>query len=161
MERRLQAAEGYLELGMPEEARLELEAVPVSERGRSEVLILEVAAASVLKDWEAMALHARTLVERDPGESGFWVNWAYATRRAVSLEVAHRILLDALERHPQDPLIHFNLGCYACQLGDLGLALERLREAVALDGTYRKLFEVDSDLTALREAIRAGELPAL
>ena len=41
-----------------------------------------------------------------------WGNWAYATRRNMSVEAAKTILLDAEKQHPQDATIQFNLGCY-------------------------------------------------
>ena len=95
---------------------------------------------------------ARKLVLRQPAESGWWITWAYATRRSQSLHAAEAILLEAERTHPQEAAIQFNLGCYACQRGDLAEARRRVDQAIALDKTFKESAATDPDLAPLREA---------
>ncbi len=63
--------------------------------------------------------------------------WAYATRRAESIEAAKLILLEALERHPEVTVVHYNLACYECQSGSVPLAKGHLKLAFKLAPQYR------------------------
>jgi hypothetical protein len=92
-------------------------------------------------------------------EAGAWIMWAYATRRDQSLAVAEKILLEAESEHPQEATIQFNLGCYACQRGDLKEARRRVDRAIAIEKSFRTLAATDPDLAPLREADRAQRLP--
>lgn len=74
---------------------------------------------------------------------------AYAIRRAESIQAAHGILKEALQRHPDEPAVHYNLGCYACQLGDLPAAKEHLKKAFRLEPKYRVMGLDDPDLQPL------------
>jgi len=57
--------------------------------------------------------------------------------------------LDAEVKHPQDANIQFNLGCYACQLGDLKEAKSRVAAAISLDPRFRLAALDDEDLKPL------------
>lgn len=103
-----------------------------------------------LADWPRLAEAAATFVTRSPTESAGWVTWAYATRRAISLEAAERILLEAEVHHPEEAVIQFNLACYACVGGDLTTAQRRLDRAIALDPKFAEAARTDPDLEALR-----------
>ena len=67
------------------------------------------------KDWASAACTAKTLVLREPTEPTHLVNLAFVTRRSQSLGEAKAILADAAQRFPKLGIIHYNLGCYACQ----------------------------------------------
>jgi tetratricopeptide (TPR) repeat protein len=148
--RRLSYAQGYLELGMLAEAGAELDRITGPEAGRSEVLAVRLAVYQEQQNWAAARETASELVRRNPAAAATWVTWAYATRRAASLEAAEEILLQGEDLHPREPTIKFNLACYACQRGDLALARLRLRQAIALDDKFALLAETDPDLAPLR-----------
>ena len=137
---RLSQARGYLGLGM------------VAEADQTEVLALRAAVLQEQSDWPPLEEVARELVRRQPTESGWWITWAYATRRNRSLAAAENILLDAERAHPREAAIQFNLGCYACQRGDLLAARQRVDRAIALDPAFREAAATDADLATLREA---------
>lgn len=149
---RISHVRGYLELGMVKEARAELEAIPDDEARRPEVVALRVGMLQATENWRQLRRYAQTLVELDPTEAGWWIIWAYAVRRATSVKAAEKILLEAEHHHPQDATIQFNLGCYACQLGDLAAAKGRVVRAIALDSAYLKSALEDPDLQPLRQA---------
>jgi Flp pilus assembly protein TadD len=149
---RLSHARGYLGLGMVDEAAAELELVPTAAAQETEVLELRALVLQEQEKWPALVETARQLVLRRPAEAGWWISWAYATRRSRSLEAAKAILLEAERTHPQEATIQFNLGCYACLRGDLAEARRRIARAVALDKSFREAAASDPDLTRLREA---------
>ncbi len=153
--RTLLEAEGYLELGMFDESVRTLAALPASVQSCKEVLELRVALHMTAKNWPAAAEIAACLVEREPAESGWWVNFAYCVRRARSLDEAEAILLRAVELHPDNAIIYYNLACYACVTGRLELAKERLAVARKLDKSVEQMARNDNDLFALRDWMEA------
>ena len=76
--------------------------------------------------------------------------YAYATRRAISLRSARRVLQKAEIMHPAEPIIQFNLACYAAQLAKLPEAASRLTAAIALHPDCQSLALLDPDLAPLR-----------
>jgi len=151
VKRRLSYAQGYLGLGLVAEAAAELERIPPGESDALEVLALRLAVLQEQKKWPALSALAGEFVRRSPDEAAGWVTWAYATRRADSLDAAERILLEAEQRHPEEAIIQFNLGCYACQRGDLVAARKRVDRAIALDKKFAAAAATDPDLAPLRE----------
>ena len=152
VKRRLSYAQGYLELGMVAEAAAELAQIPDAEREALAVIAVRLAVLQEQKNWPALCALAGDFVRRSPQEPAAWVTWAYATRRTDSLAAAERILLEAEQRHPSDPTIQFNLGCYACQRGDLVAARQRVDRAIELEPKFVKSAATDPDLAALRES---------
>ena len=143
-------ARGYLDLGMVAEAAAELDCIPAPENDALEVLALRVAVLQERCDWPALRAMAGEFVRRAPAEAAAWVTWAYASRRAESIAVAEKILLDAERLHPNEATIQFNLGCYACQRGALAEARRRVNRAIALDKKFSETAATDPDLAPLR-----------
>jgi Flp pilus assembly protein TadD len=160
LKKRLSYAQGYLGLDMLAEAAAELDAIPADSRDAIEVLALRVAILQKKNDWPALRLAAGEWVRRQPDEAGAWITWAYATRRAESLAAAERILLEAERLHPAEPTIQFNLGCYACQRGDLRAARQRVDRAIAQEKNFEVLAASDPDLAPLRAAENADCPPS-
>lgn len=146
----LSHARGYVELGMFDAAARELAALPEAVAEGEEALGLLAAVHQERRNWPALARVSEKLARLRPDSAGAWITWAYAVRRATSLAAAERILLSAREHHPRDPTILFNLGCYACQRGDLALARRLVEAAAAIDGSYHTLAATDEDLEPLR-----------
>ena len=151
-QRRISFAQGYLALGLVAEAAAELDHLSAADAERPEALAVRLALLHEQKKWVEVRDLSRELVRRTPSEAALWVSWAYATRRAESLEAAEKILRTAAERHPDDPTIQFNLGCYACLRGDLITARERVKRAIALEPRFAELARTDPDLMQLRSA---------
>jgi tetratricopeptide (TPR) repeat protein len=149
---RISHVRGYLELGMVKEAKAELAAIPAADALRPEVVALRVAMLQATEKWRPLRKLAAELVAAQPDEAGWWIIWAYATRRAASVRAAEKILLKAEEIHPKEATIQFNLGCYACLLGDLSTAKARVIRAIALDRDCLKNARDDPDLQPLRDA---------
>ena len=97
---------------------------------------------------------AAALKKRHPEDADWWIAQAYATRRCRSIEEAREILLEAVKTHPEEPCINYNLGCYACVLGEHEEALGRVHSAIGLDPKYKNMALDDDDLEALRDDLR-------
>jgi tetratricopeptide (TPR) repeat protein len=144
-----QAAVGYVELGMFQEANGQLENIDPFNRATPEVLAVRIAVYHGLKKWELMQEVAKRLAEFQPHDIQWTISLAYATRRAESIEAAKEILMQALQHHPDEAIVHFNLGCYASQLGDLMLAKAHLKRAFVIEPKCRLMALDDPDLEPL------------
>ena len=59
----------------------------------------------------------------------------------------------AVERHLKEPVLHYSLACYECQLGDIDVAKARLQHACKLSEKCRLMAQDDADLEPLRAAL--------
>lgn len=146
----LSHARGYIELGLLAEAAAELDQLPPTSSTDDEVLELRLIILRDQGHWVELCGVAGELVRRQPASAEVWITFAYATRRARSLAEAEAILREAELRHPREATIQFNLGCYACQRGDLPEARRRVAAAVALAPQFLAAAETDPDLAPLR-----------
>ena len=104
------------------------------------------------KTWEAKKRPKETnFVQVSPDASESWICWAFAARRNTNIGDAQTILLDAEIQHPNDATIQFNLGCYACVMGNLAEAKRRGSAAIDLDSRFRTLALDAPDLQPLRK----------
>jgi Tfp pilus assembly protein PilF len=149
--RNIQAAIGYLGLGMLEEANNEIECIPLDQKNSSEVLGVRLEIYRAAEKWTLMEVVARELWKRHQDQPLFWNHHAYAVRRSTGLEEAHKILSEALEKFPDDGMTNFNLGCYSCQLGDLESAKVKVGKAIKLDPQWKIHAFNDPDLEPLWE----------
>jgi tetratricopeptide (TPR) repeat protein len=141
-----EAAQGYSELGMYEDANAELENVDPFNRTTPEVLSIRAAVYHGLKKWELLRVVALQLTRLEPENIQWVVSLAYATRRAVSLEFARDILVAAKSLFPKEATILFNLACYHCQLGEIDMAKDYLGQAFRIDPQWREAALEDEDL---------------
>lgn len=116
---------------------------------------MQVQIYRALEKWELMQVVAKQLALHDPDEPQWTVSWAYATRRADSIEHARIILVNAIERMPNVAIFHYNLACYECQLGELEKAKKSLHRAVKLNENMKVMALDDEDLKPLRDMIEA------
>jgi tetratricopeptide (TPR) repeat protein len=142
----MKAAEGWLGLGCQLEANEELEKITPEFRAHPDVLGLRWQIYAKESKWDACTDIADAITKLDPGRISGWIQLAYATRRATKggLEPARNILSLAAARFPKVPIIHYNLACYACQLGNLKEAWQWLEKAVDIgDSEQLKLQALD------------------
>ena len=151
--RLLTAAEGFLELGLPLNANAEIESMDADVRHVPEVLAVRVGIFRALEAWPLMQVVARQLALHETDEPQWTISWAYATRRADSLDAARLILVNAVERLPGVAVFAFNLACYEAQLGDVASAKAHLSRAIELRGDLRLRALEDEDLRPLWEII--------
>ena len=105
------------------------------------------------KNWrEALAVAERELAVA-PGDASGSLHRAYALRRVAGggLAQAWDALLPAAEKFPAEPVIAYNLACYACQLHELNAARDWLQRAIAAGSkeAIKKMALADDDLKPL------------
>jgi predicted Zn-dependent protease len=134
---------------MPLESNAELERIDAYVPHVPEVLAVRIEIYRRLERWELMKTVARKLAEYDPTSAKWTLMLAYALRRAESIEASRQLLLSLAERFPTLAVVHYNLACYECQLGDLDAAKLRLKTAFKLDSALRLQALEDADLEPL------------
>lgn len=141
------AAVGWLELGNRAEARAELEAISQENLRHPLVLELRWSLDAEDKKWDAALATAQDIIATLPNDAAGWLHCAYALRRAKSggLEQAFAFLRPVAEKFSDEPVIAFNLACYACQLNQLDDARRWLKRASEIGG------ETEIRLTALAD----------
>lgn len=154
----LNAALGWLELGNPREADAELLQISPALLEHPAVLELRWQIEAKLGHWPQCLAAANRLLEVLPDNPSGYIAKAYALRRIEggSLEAARSALQPALAKFPQEPVIPYNLACYACRLGQLdhARALLKLAFALAKSRKFREMALDDSDLRELWGEIR-------
>jgi tetratricopeptide (TPR) repeat protein len=155
--RRLEYAKGYIELGMIKDASKELDAINGEARTTVEVLRVRIDLCMETKQWEEVVALAKPVCEATPADEGAWIAWAYALRELQRVKEAQQVLLRAELLHgPTCAVLHYNLACYACLLGQTQEARQRLSQACKLDKNSKASALEDDDLRALWDDIAAG-----
>ncbi len=121
------------------EAKAELAQISSLQRKHPDVLEVRWAIAAREGEWQLALDIARTLVRVAPERSSGWLHQAYSLRRAPGggLKEAWSALLPILELFPTEPVIPYNLSCYACQMRDLDNARVWLKRAAAVGNKER------------------------
>lgn len=153
----LSAAEGWLGLGNAAEAKAELARLPGRLEKHPEALEVRWAIHAQEQDWIEALRVAGYLIQMAPISPVGWIHQAYALRRVPKggLESAWNSLFPAMEKFPKNPIIPYNLACYACQLRQPAKARVLLIRAMALGGRdhIKQMALHDSDLQPLWAAI--------
>lgn len=154
----LNAAIGWLGLGCAADARLELENISVEYLNHTEVLETRWLLCTEEKNWEAALEIANAEIRQAPEDAGGWLHRAYALRRSSQggLIMAWGALLPAAQKFPNEPVIAYNLSCYACQLKFLEKARDWFKQAVKIGNKeeLKKMALLDDDLQALWQEIK-------
>jgi predicted Zn-dependent protease len=147
----LAAAEGWLGLDCPSEARLEWENLPPQARLHPESLAVEYHIHEASARWDLAIETARAICERVPETPFGWVHLAFALHELKRTREAYDTLLPVVNRFPEDHIIRYNLACYCCQMGNAAEAKRWLRKAIAVVGAdeIKKLAADDPDLQPL------------
>jgi tetratricopeptide (TPR) repeat protein len=152
----LRAAEGWLELGLMDEALAEVEQISESTQHHPLALILLWRVYSQAGKWRKCVEVADELVQREPGNSFGWIHRSYALHELKRTQEAASLLEPAIGLFSDEELIPYNLACYACQLGKLSEAKAFL-EVAFKRGKRAEIKEralEDADLFPLRDYIR-------
>jgi tetratricopeptide (TPR) repeat protein len=83
---------------------------------------------------------------------------AFAAYNAGDYETALAKQLVVVEKRPEDPVAHFNAGCFAARAGHADEAIEHLRRAVEINERIKELMATDEDLDSIREDERFADL---
>jgi len=154
-ERRIIAAQGYVELNLFNEARAELACLPTDSQERSDVIEITMLCFMGGANWdEALAL-AKKLCVLEPTQPGGFIHAAYCLH-----ELGHTAeAMELLSRGPgtlrTKPVYYYNMGCYHARLGQVDKSLTYLERAFEMDGELRQHAKKDRDLECLRDRLEA------
>ena len=155
---RLNAASGWLGLNAPADARAELDAIAPAQQSHPAVLETRWLVCAHEESWDDALLVAELERQAAPDDSSGWLHRAYALRRVENggLAQAWAALLPAAAKFPAEPVIAYNLACYASQLNHLADARKWLQCAIKIGGAeaIQKMALADDDLKPLWPEIK-------
>ena len=156
-------AEGYLELGLPQQAldvlgRLgraassdgtasadganKAESAEVSD---VRTLFLQGEALRSLERYVEAIVPLRKVADLEPENVKVLLALGWCHKRVGRIDLAIEALETALAADNDEPLIRYNLACYHSVAGDKRHALAYLEQALALDPNYRLLIDHEPD----------------
>jgi tetratricopeptide (TPR) repeat protein len=152
-DRRIVAAQGYVELGLHEEARGELSHLPPEVHERPDVMELNVLCHMNDHRWaEALGL-AQELCRTEPDEPGGFIHAAFCLHELGRTEAALDLLASGPAALRTKPVYYYNVGCYLARLGQEEKALQVLKQSFEMDGDLRRDARKDPDLLSLRQKL--------
>lgn len=154
-ERVLLAAQGYLELGMAEEALSELASLTGPVSTDPDVVELRLHVLMQGKRWAEALAAAEELIRLTPGSLSAHIHGAFALHELGRTGEARDLLIKGPEELRKDPTFHYNIGCYEAVLGNREAALQSLEQSFSLDETYRDFALRDPDLNLIRKELEA------
>lgn len=148
--RRLRYATGYIDLGLMDDASDELEKVAFEDRFVPEVLQVRLELHMAAEHWETVIGIGWQVTQQTPDNERGWICWAYSLRELERIEEARDVLLKAEPIHgTTSALLHYNLACYYCLLGELSTARQCLARACKINPGYKSDALDDPDLGAI------------
>ncbi len=159
----LNKAEGYLMLGMYEDALHEAAAAVEIEPASYAANYLCGVALISLKRFDEAEEPLMEAVALAPERPDALVHLAYVHRRIVSLDKAIETIRKAVERKPDMAIANYNLACYYALKGDAEEALRYLRRAINAAPSFRDVAREDEDFESLtsndefRRLVEIGE----
>ncbi len=149
--RRLEAARGFCELGLPDMAWEEIQPVRMVPSG--ERIEVELMVQIQRRKWEeALALSAQ-LRQMHPASPLGFIHGAYCLHEVGRTSEALTLLNDGPKSMRQEALYFYNAACYLAVLGRHDEAVKAVRKALQMDESYRANAKEDPDLAAVRHLI--------
>jgi len=153
IERNILYAQGYLELGMLDDAWRSLDELESPLQADPLVLRMRMAILMAGRKWDAAAAIGRAICEKVPGEADGYIHTAFCLHEMKNTEEAREMLLAGPHSLRSSPLFHYNLGCYEAQLGEFDTAAFHVRRAIQLDPSYKAIAMEDSDLKPIQHQL--------
>lgn len=145
----LNAASGWLDLGLPDEALAELEALPLEDRSNRRALELKLSAQMENESWNPASETARLLCLKAADEPEFFLRAAFCLHETGDTLAACNWLLRGPKSLFEMAIFHYNLACYLWTLGEANRARSHLRQAIAMDQTFLDAALSDRDLIGI------------
>ena len=152
-DRRILAAQGYVELGLHEEAQVQLMPLPPEEKERVDVIELTVLCQMNDHHWAEALKLAQKLCVLEPDQPGGYIHAAFCLHELSRTEEALDVLAQGPATLRTKPVYYYNMGCYLARLGREEKALELLKQSFEMDGDLRRDARNDPDLHFLRQKL--------
>ncbi len=145
----LEAAVGYFELGMAEEALAEIDTLPAVDQAEEEVLELRLVLNQHLGRWEAAADACAGLCRVKGADADRFIAWGCCLYELGRIEECRAVLLKAPAKARLHGLWNFHLACYEAILGCKEEARCHIHRALGLDPALRAMAERNENLAPL------------
>jgi tetratricopeptide (TPR) repeat protein len=153
LEKTIEAAEGYLELGLQEEALAELDSLPREHQTQSPVLQTRISILLQLRRWREALVLSEQLCSAYPSEGFGFIHAAFCWHELGETHRAKSLLLSGPPSLLDEALYYYNLGCYDAILGNLDQARAYLRASFRLNKAFREAARQDPDLAVLQGSL--------
>jgi len=150
LERSLLAAQGYIELEMPENALAEIDALSAQDQQREDVLQMRLFVLMRSKRWDDALAVCAHLREFSPACSTGYIHGAFCLHEMGRTKDAKDLLLTGPDSLHEEATYHYNLGCYDAVLGNLEEASKHLRASFQIDKKFREIAKYDPDLKTVQ-----------
>jgi len=145
----LDRAQGYMDLGLHDEAWAELDSLSLEDQERIDSLHLKAALLMRQKLWEDALLLSRKICDLQTSSAGGYIQAAYCLHELGRTREACHLLRTGPESLRDEPIYHYNLSCYEVHLGELDEARALLARSFELDERLVIIAEHDPDLSPL------------
>lgn len=153
MERQLSAAEGYLELDMPDQALRELAAIAEPAAATFRWQLLRGEALRARQDHRDALECFRRAADLRANDLGALLGMAWCYKRIGQVDQSIEVMRKAYQVHPEVPVVMYNLACYYSLAHDKDQALSWLGRALRMDHKFCKLIPDETDFDPLRDDV--------
>jgi Flp pilus assembly protein TadD len=143
-------AEGYLELGLPEQALKALGRIGDPATFDGHALYLWGEGLRALERYFEALMPLERAAKAAPSDVRVRIALGWCYKRTGRIDLAIKTLEQALTVDPEAALLRYNLACYLSLAGQRRRALRSLSQAVTIDPVYRELADAESDFDPMR-----------
>jgi len=151
LQRTIEEAEGYLELGMVEHALRTLQRRGKLVHGNGRACYLMGEALRELECYHEALFPLERSSLLIPDDIHVWLALGWCYKRTGQLAKAISALERAVKIDPSEGMLHYNLACYWSLARNRTLALRYLAHALEIDCNFRDLVRDEPDFNPLRD----------
>jgi len=152
----LEAAVGYFELGMADEALKELDSLPPEDQGEDDVLDLRCVLHQHLGRWEAAAHCCEALCRNQGADTDRFITWATCLYELGEIPACKIALQQAPPCARSHALWNFHMACYEAILGRSESAAGHVAAALAIEPGIRSMIASNENLSPLLPLAEGG-----
>jgi predicted Zn-dependent protease len=153
IERKLLAAQGYIELEMPDEAMRELNSLPAEEQATQEVMQVKLFIVMRGRRWREALEICDQLCAADPQQTTGFIHGAFCLHELGRTREAKELLLKGPAALLSEATYYYNMGCYDAVLGNVEDAQHALEISFRMDDKFREIAKYDPDLKDVLSAL--------
>lgn len=150
LDRAIEEAEGYTELGMVEHALLALQRRGSLAHGNGRACLLLGEALRELGRYEEALLPLERSVDLMPDDIHVLLALGWCYKRTGQLAKAIDVLERAVKIESGEAILHYNLACYWSLARNRGAALRHLQQAFEIDANFRDMVSDEQDFDPIR-----------
>lgn len=153
LDRILQAAEGYGELGMFEDALSELALVPQQFQQELRVTQARMFLLLQFKQFQSALEVSRKICEDHPELPIGFIHAAFCLHELGQTLEARDMLISGPPALLDEATYYYNLACYNAVLGEMQQARAYLKTSFKMNKKFREIAEHDPDLSAIWQEV--------